>query len=238
MSWHHGILNSCLVFLLLLSFSTSSEPGKGCSFEDVPIDTRNFSRIVANLKKLLLLDYPVLVPINLKLDKFCKELWQIHLTNRKLIHMINVSGSTLKENITELKNHTNFVEECDINDSCAKFVTTNISEFLEPIPSYLSDLRDKMEKYIDEGVPLNFSNCTIIHCQPELSPPPALQVTAPKQTPDHDSQHKDAFRKSHWVLPAVLVFMLVVLLIWILLQKRPWERSQRYEERELELMEV
>ncbi|XP_062840531.1 fms-related tyrosine kinase 3 ligand isoform X3 [Anolis carolinensis] len=169
MNWHHGIPNSCLVFLLLLSFSTSSEPSKGCIFGSVPIDTSDFPSIVKNLKKLLLLDYPVPVPVNLKQDEFCKELWHVHLIHRNLNRMINVSGSELEKSIRKLMIHTTFVEMCDINDSCVKFITTNISEFLEPIPSYLSDLRKKMEEFEAHDVPANFSNCTVIHCQPGQS---------------------------------------------------------------------
>ncbi|XP_062840530.1 fms-related tyrosine kinase 3 ligand isoform X2 [Anolis carolinensis] len=231
MNWHHGIPNSCLVFLLLLSFSTSSEPSKGCIFGSVPIDTSDFPSIVKNLKKLLLLDYPVPVPVNLKQDEFCKELWHVHLIHRNLNRMINVSGSELEKSIRKLMIHTTFVEMCDINDSCVKFITTNISEFLEPIPSYLSDLRKKMEEFEAHDVPANFSNCTVIHCQP------ALQVTASKQTPDRNSQH-DTRGKSYWVLLVIAVLMLVVFVIWMLLHKRPWQRSQRYEERELELVEL
>ena len=50
-------------------------------------------------------------------------------------------------------------------DSCVTFEKTNISHFLEPIPSLLATLRDKMNEQIDEE-PVDFHNCTIIQCQP------------------------------------------------------------------------
>ncbi|XP_042331912.1 fms-related tyrosine kinase 3 ligand [Sceloporus undulatus] len=233
MNWNHGIPNSCLVFLLLLSFSTSLEPSKGCIFEHVPIDTQNFSSKVENLIRYLLFDYQVSVPVNLKPDGFCQELWKIHLINRNLKSMISVSGSELKKLIRKIASHTTFVEECNIDISCVTFTMTNISEFLAPIPSLLTDLRDMMEGLIEEELG-DFSNCTAIQCQPEPSPTAAPQVTAPKKETDQHSEHASLGRP-YWGL--LLIPLLVGFMIGVYLCKKKCLRSQRYDDTELESME-
>ncbi|XP_062993698.1 fms-related tyrosine kinase 3 ligand isoform X2 [Elgaria multicarinata webbii] len=164
MTWHHGIPESSVVFLLLLLVSSLSEPSDDCIFGYSPFQTTSFSDDFENLKQYLLFDYPVFMPSNLKPDEFCLGLWKLHLINRNLKSMIKVSGSSLKRLIKNITSHTKIIEKCKIDDSCVDFERTNISQFLEPIPSFLKSLADRMEDYGTDGLHGDFRNCTIIQC--------------------------------------------------------------------------
>ncbi|XP_061445273.1 fms-related tyrosine kinase 3 ligand-like isoform X4 [Rhineura floridana] len=167
MIWCHAIPDSSVVFLLVLLFFTPSEPGKDCNFmypQLHSIDSiEHFSHVIEELKQYLLLDYPVSVPSNLKLDEFCQELWELHLIHSKLTSMMRVSGSSLRKMFLNITTHTNFIEGCKIEDSCVSYMETNITQFLQPIPLLIETLANKMEDLIDKGLG-NFSNCTIIQC--------------------------------------------------------------------------
>ncbi|XP_044304084.1 fms-related tyrosine kinase 3 ligand isoform X2 [Varanus komodoensis] len=169
MTWHHGIPDSSVVLLLLLVvvFSAASEPKKVCIFQDPPLQTTSFSDDFEELKKYLLFDYPVFVPSNLKPDEFCLGLWKVHLIDRNLHSMIQVSGSSLKKYIQKIRHHTTFINECKINDRCVAFERTNISQFLEPIPSFLMSLANWMENLLENSSAADFHNCTTIQCLPE-----------------------------------------------------------------------
>ncbi|XP_061445277.1 fms-related tyrosine kinase 3 ligand-like isoform X7 [Rhineura floridana] len=118
MIWCHAIPDSSVVFLLVLLFFTPSEPGKDCNFmypQLHSIDSiEHFSHVIEELKQYLLLDYPVSVPSNLKLDEFCQELWELHLIHSKLTSMMRVSGSSLRKMFLNITTHTNFIEGCKI----------------------------------------------------------------------------------------------------------------------------
>ncbi|XP_020648337.3 fms-related tyrosine kinase 3 ligand [Pogona vitticeps] len=222
MSWHYGIPNLSVVFLLLVSFSTPSESSQVCSFEHNPLHSGNFSREVGNLKQYLLFDYPVSVPSNLKLDAFCLELWEVHFINKNFNNMLSVSGNELKKLIQNVTRHTNFAKECNFTDSCVTFEKTNISHFLEPIPSLLATLRDKMNEQIDEE-PVDFHNCTIIQCQPDLFTTPAGE----KQRRTQPSE-QNFLGRSYWGLLVIPVFPFLIILS-LLCRKRS-QRLPRFEE--------
>ncbi|XP_061445276.1 uncharacterized protein LOC133366316 isoform X6 [Rhineura floridana] len=125
MIWCHAIPDSSVVFLLVLLFFTPSEPGKDCNFmypQLHSIDSiEHFSHVIEELKQYLLLDYPVSVPSNLKLDEFCQELWELHLIHSKLTSMMRVSGSSLRKMFLNITTHTNFIEGCKIEVSLSLY---------------------------------------------------------------------------------------------------------------------
>ncbi|XP_034990157.1 fms-related tyrosine kinase 3 ligand isoform X2 [Zootoca vivipara] len=170
MIWRHGTPESSVVFVLLLLFLTQCEPSKNCIFQYSPFDTTNntqkFLSKIEELKQYLLLNYPVDMPSNLKPDGFCQELWEVHLINKKLKHLASVSGRILQQMFFSITENLRFIEGCNIEDSCVRFVRTNITQFLNPIPYRIGNLADKME-LIPPEEPADYSNCTVIQCQPE-----------------------------------------------------------------------
>ncbi|KAJ7313930.1 hypothetical protein JRQ81_005745 [Phrynocephalus forsythii] len=225
MSWHYGIPNLSVVFLLLLSFPTQSELNQDCNFEHVPIQSGGRDSFgVEDLKSYLLLDYPVPVPSNLKLDAFCLELWNIHLIHRNLKSMLRISGDNLKRWMQGIMNHTKFVEDCNLTDSCVTFKMTNISHFLEPIPSLLVTLHAKM-KSLTEDERADFSNCTIIQCQPDVFTTPVSEKQGRTQPSESTSHGK------HYL--GLLIIPVLLLPILICLRRRRSQRLPRFEEPDL-----
>ncbi|XP_061445274.1 fms-related tyrosine kinase 3 ligand-like isoform X5 [Rhineura floridana] len=231
MIWCHAIPDSSVVFLLVLLFFTPSEPGKDCNFmypQLHSIDSiEHFSHVIEELKQYLLLDYPVSVPSNLKLDEFCQELWELHLIHSKLTSMMRVSGSSLRKMFLNITTHTNFIEGCKIEDSCVSYMETNITQFLQPIPLLIETLANKMEDLIDKGLG-NFSNCTIIQCLDSFTTP-VTQNFAQTQERIQSSQPTPPGR-SYWGLFLLPIPFFCLLLI----ARRPcrelFQRPPRFQE--------
>nr|XP_028559535.1 fms-related tyrosine kinase 3 ligand-like isoform X2 [Podarcis muralis] len=172
MIWRHATPESFVVFVLLLLFLTQCESSKNCVFQHVPFESTNNTQLflskIKDLKQYLLLNYPVDMPSNLKPDGFCQEVWEVHLINKKLKHLASVSGIMLERMFFNITTHiVSFIKGCNIEDSCVRFVGTNITQFLNPVPYHIGNLADKMEKLIELKESADYSNCTIIQCQPE-----------------------------------------------------------------------
>ncbi|XP_062993699.1 fms-related tyrosine kinase 3 ligand isoform X3 [Elgaria multicarinata webbii] len=187
MTWHHGIPESSVVFLLLLLVSSLSEPSDDCIFGYSPFQTTSFSDDFENLKQYLLFDYPVFMPSNLK------------------------------------------------PDSCVDFERTNISQFLEPIPSFLKSLADRMEDYGTDGLHGDFRNCTIIQCLSDSYTTPAANNSVQTHEMNYSSQPISSGR-SYWGLLILPLLLLCLLFIMRLLCWR-FERPTRFQITETELME-
>ncbi|XP_054850896.1 uncharacterized protein LOC129340248 [Eublepharis macularius] len=207
---YHGILDVSVVSLLLLLCFSHSGLCKNCNFTYSPLVTTSTSEIIKNLKEFLLLDYPVSVPSNLKSDKFCFELWQLHFIYRELSRLIQVAGFQLRQNISRLEEILNLKELfqfCEIESDCVDFERTNISVFLDSIHSNLKKMAAKLEPATDQN-PTDFSSCTSVQCQADsLSTPypgyssQMLEIT--------QTSRSAILRRHHWLL--LLIPLLVCL---------------------------
>ncbi|XP_015274043.1 PREDICTED: fms-related tyrosine kinase 3 ligand [Gekko japonicus] len=197
MSRCHGIPDACVVSLLLFLCFTHSGLGENCTFTHTVFPTTDVS--TDGLRKLLLWDYPVSMPGNLKPDEHCFRLWQLHFISSELSRMLQVAGSELSKHIAKLEEDLGvkeLFESCKIESSCVEFERTNVSMFLDSIPLAFEAVRDKMELM---GMPFSFSNCTPIQCHPESRSTPYPGYS--KQVLEDTQASKSAvLQRHHWFL--------------------------------------
>ncbi|XP_060112217.1 fms-related tyrosine kinase 3 ligand [Heteronotia binoei] len=206
MSRYHGIPDASVVSLLLFLCFTHSGLGKNCTFSHEPLPTTGASKII-ELKKLLLLDYPVSLPSNLKTDEYCVELWQLHIAFKELNRMQQVAGSELREKIAEFRelNLQGLFDNCTLESDCVEFEKSNISVFMDSIHSNFEAMTTKIT------TSLNFSNCTRILCQSG-----SLRTPYPGYSPQllKDMQaSKSAIRRHHYWLLILLPLLLCLFCI-------------------------
>ncbi|XP_013908746.1 PREDICTED: fms-related tyrosine kinase 3 ligand isoform X2 [Thamnophis sirtalis] len=170
----------------------------------------------SSVKEYLLLDYKVLMPLNLKQDTFCSLLWDLHFINENLKKLINVSGEKLKTLFKKIYDHTKFVEDCNIKigDSSTSFELKNISQFVDAIPSCLQSLSKKIER-ITEEKHADFRNCTNIQSQIGQSLSVLQNLLLPINTSDWKLERKKPIfhKRTYWwlLLSAILVCLLISL---------------------------
>ncbi|XP_033026928.1 fms-related tyrosine kinase 3 ligand-like [Lacerta agilis] len=233
MIWRHGTPESSVVFVLLLLFLTQCESSKDCIFQYAQFETTNntqhFLSKIEELKQYLLLNYPVDMPSNLKPDGFCQELWEVHLINKKLKHLASVSGGILEQMFFHIIDHLPFIEGCNIEDSCVRFVGTNITQFLNPVPYHIGKLADEMEKLIRLKELADYSNCTVIQCQPDSFTTPVPENFTHDR--NHSSQQTQ-LQRSHW--GPFLLLLLIPISCFLLMMTRPlrnlFQRLPRFQE--------
>ncbi|KAL8176823.1 UNVERIFIED_CONTAM: hypothetical protein K2H54_039098, partial [Gekko kuhli] len=186
---------SLLLFLCFTHFGL----GKNCIFTHHPLPTTDGSNRINGLRKLLLWDYPVSVPSNLKPDEHCFGLWQLYFISRELSRMLQVAGSELEKNITDLESWLNTKElfqDCKIESSCVEFERTNVSVLLDSILLPFKALRDKMDLM---ETPFNFSNCTSVQCQSESRSTP-YPVYSEQVLDDLQASRSGVLQRHHWFL--------------------------------------
>ncbi|XP_048373818.1 fms-related tyrosine kinase 3 ligand [Sphaerodactylus townsendi] len=205
---YHGIPDASVVSLLLLLCFTHSGFGENCIFTEELLPTTSISSTIKKLKGLLLLDYPVSLPSNLKSDELCFELWQLHFISRELNRMLQVAGSELRKNISELETRMNLedlFEDCKIESDCVDFERSNISVFFDSIPKIFRAVRDKME-----DLPKDFSSCTPIRCQPDSLSTPYVSYSSQMLNTIEASKAAN-HQRHHWLL--IPISLLVYLFI-------------------------
>ncbi|XP_077171091.1 fms-related tyrosine kinase 3 ligand isoform X2 [Paroedura picta] len=221
MSRYYGIPDASVVFLLLFLCFTHSGLGENCILStDLLPTTFNYSN-TDKLKSLMLLDYLVKQPSNLKLDEHCSGLWQLHFISVELSRMEEVAGSKLRENITALKDQMalkDLFENCMLESDCVEFGRTNISTFLDSIPRNIDAMLEKMETSID------FSLCNPIRCQIDSlnTPYPGY---SPQQLENRQESKSSVLWRHHWIL--ILIPLLVCLFSVMKFSGRvPFQQSQ------------
>ncbi|XP_053219771.1 fms-related tyrosine kinase 3 ligand [Podarcis raffonei] len=236
MIWRHATPESFVVFVLLLLFLTQCESSQNCVFQHVPFESTNNTQLflskIKELKQYLLLNYPVDMPSNLKPDGFCQEIWEVHLINKKLKHLASVSGRILERKFFNITYHiASFIEGCNIEDSCVRFVGTNITQFLDPVPYHIGNLADKMEKLIELKESANYSKCTIIQCQPDSFTTPGTENVTQSHGGVQSSQ-QTPLQRSHW--GPFLLLLLIPISCFLLIMTRPlrnlFQRLPRFQE--------
>nr|XP_056720248.1 fms-related tyrosine kinase 3 ligand [Euleptes europaea] len=194
---YHGIPDISVVsFLLLLCFPHSGL-GENCIFTHELLPSTRISNNIKKLKELMLLDYPVSQPSNLKSDGLCFNFWQLHFVSRELSRMLQVAGSELRKNISDLETWMNLddlFENCAIESDCVDFERANISMFLDSIPDIFEAVKANMSH-----PPTNYSSCTPIRCQPDSLSTPYPGYSS--QMLDNIQTSKSTIlRRHHWLL--------------------------------------
>uniref|UniRef100_A0A8C8RD76 Fms related receptor tyrosine kinase 3 ligand n=1 Tax=Pelusios castaneus TaxID=367368 RepID=A0A8C8RD76_9SAUR len=243
MNWSHappGALpppGASVVPLLLLLVLVPL--GRSCIFVFDPLST-TFTGHINKLTQHLLLDYPVLVPMNLEADSWCAELWTIHFLAAELGRMLEVAGVNLKPLVEKVAWQVNFTKNCNISDpeGCVGLERANVSQMLSALNGHMEALKSKMPNQGGRDEPVSFSNCTHIRCQPgSLAPLPAqVSLTHPSSSvqkqPGTQASRAGSLHRSHLPTFLVLVPLLGYLGFISLWQHQRRLRSQGTQESE------